>query len=150
MKFRIYILFLFIPLFSFGQTNLIDSIVKAKIIHNSINPVHSILLYVENLDENVIYNKGFGKLDQDLKKVSKNDQFRIASSTKLFVATIILQLVEEGKLKLDDKASFYLKNIDYLDFDSLHLYKEKSYSNKITIGQLLSHRSGLAYIFSDK
>ena len=132
---------------SYGQT---DSIVQAKIIHESENPVHSILLYVENLDKNAIYNKGFGKLDQDLQKVSVNDQFRIASSTKLFVSVIILQLAEEGKLGLNDKASRYVENIDYLDFDNFHIYKEKNCSNEITIEQLLSHRSGLADIFSDK
>jgi len=149
MKFYIYT-FLLLPLFSFGQTEYLDSIATAKIIHESENPVHSILLYVENLDKDVIYNKAFGKLDQNLQKASKNDQFRIASSTKLFVSTIILQLAEEGKLSLNDKASHYLQNINYLDFNNFHIYEEKSCSNEITVKQLLSHRSGLADIFSDK
>lgn len=149
MKFYIYI-FLFLPLFSFGQTDLIDSIARGNIVHESEAPVHNILLYVEHLDENTVYNKAFGRLDQNSQKVSKNDQFRIASSTKLFVATIVLQLAEEGKLNINDKAFRYLKNIDYLDFGNFHIRKGKNYSNKITIKELLSHRSGLADIFSDK
>ncbi len=140
------IIFLFIPLVSFSQ---IDSIVKTRINHESENPVHSILLYIENADKNFIYNKGFGKLNQGGQTVSKNDQFRIASSTKLFVSTIILQLAEERKLNLNDKASLYLKNLNYLNFDNFHLLKEKRLSHEITIKQLLSHRSGLADIFSD-
>lgn len=144
---NLYIILLIIPLVSYGQ---IDSIVKAKIIHESENPVHNILLYVENIDKNTIYNKGFGTLDRNLQKVSANDQFKIASSTKLFVSVIILQLVEEKKISLNDKASHYVENIDYLNFDNFHLYKKKNCSKEITIEQLLSHRSGLADIFSDK
>lgn len=148
MRIHIYF-FLFIPLISCGQADSIGSIAKAKINHESENPVHSILLYIENLDKNFVYNQGVGKLDQNMQAVSKNDQYRIASSTKLFVSTIILQLTEERKLDLNDKASIYLKNIDYLDFDNFHLFKEQRLSDEITIKQLLSHRSGLADIFSD-
>ena len=72
MKFYKYI-FLLLPLFSFGQTEVVDSIAKTKITHESQHPVHSILLYVENLNNGKIYNKAFGKLDQNLQKVSKND-----------------------------------------------------------------------------
>lgn len=148
MKNYLYI-FLFVPLFSFGQTNLIDSIAKAKINYESENPVYSILLYIEDTDRNVVYNKGFGKQGDNLKKISKNSQFKIASSTKLLVSTIILQLAEEGKLQLNDKASKYLKKLHYLDFDNFHTYHKKKYAHQITIQQLLSHRSGLANIFTD-
>lgn len=148
---KLYIsIFLILPLFSFGQTDFIESIAKSKIIHETENPVHSILLYIEDVDKKNVYHKGFGKRDRDEQDVTKNNQFKIASSTKLFVATIILQLVEEGKLKLNDKASQFIKNVEYLDFDKLHIFKEKSYANEITIEHLLSHRSGLADIFSDK
>jgi len=149
MKIQLLIL-LIIPLISYGQSDSITSIAKARISHESENPVHSILLYIEKQDTKYIYNTGFGKLDQDLQAASKNDQFRIASSTKLFVSTVILQLIEEGKLKLNNKASHYLKNIDYLDFGNIHILNNKSFSNEITIKQLLSHRTGLADIFTDK
>ncbi|MEM9548581.1 MAG: serine hydrolase domain-containing protein [Bacteroidota bacterium] len=143
-------IFLFLPLFSIGQTDLIDSITNVKIDHESENPVHSILLYLENLDKEAIYSKIFGNLDPSLKDAPENYQFKIASSTKLFVATLILQLAEEGKLNLNDKASQHLYAVDYLDFDNFHQLEEKIYSRKITIEQLLSHHSGLADIFSDR
>ena len=144
------LILLSIPLLSYGQTDSIASLVKERIDHTSENPVHSILLYLEKLDQGFIYNQGFGKRDKELPAVSENDRFRIASSTKLFVSTIILQLVEEAKLSLNDKASLFLKDIDYLDFEQIHLLDKKSLSDQITIKQLLSHRTGLADIFSDK
>ena len=36
-----------------------------------------------------------------------DDHFRIGSITKTFTGTVILQLVDEGKLKLDDPVSKY-------------------------------------------
>lgn len=146
MKSQLLIL-LIIPFISYGQT---DSIAKARLNYESENPVHSILLYLEKQDTKYLYNTGFGRLGQDLQAASKNDQFRIASSTKLFISTIILQLVEEGKLNLNDKASFYLNKVDYLNFENVHILNNKRFSNEITIKQLLSHRSGLADIFTDK
>ena len=47
--------------------------------------------------------KGKGNSTKISEKSQKNDLFRIASSTKLFVLTMVLQLVEEGKLNLKDK-----------------------------------------------
>ena len=148
---KIYIIILlFVPLISCGQTDSIALIAKSKINLKSENPVHSILLYIEKPVKNYKYNKGFGSSDQPGQVVSKDSQFRIASSTKLFVSIIILQLIEEGKLSLNDKAFRYLKNFKFLDFENFHIFDGKKYSDVITIKQLLSHRSGLSDIFSDK
>ena len=48
------------------------------------------------------------------------------------------------------KAFQDLNNLDYLQLDNLHSFESKSYSNQISIEDLLSHRSGLADIFSDR
>jgi D-alanyl-D-alanine carboxypeptidase len=58
-----------------------------------------------------------------------DDQFRIASITKTFIATAILQLVEEGKLSKTDKLSKW--------------YPEFPNAEKITVGHLLRMRSGI-------
>lgn len=59
---------------------------------------------------------------------------RIGSNTKSWVATVVLQLVSEGKLRLDDAVSTHLPN----------LIATKQYDGrKITIRQLLQHTSGL-------
>lgn len=63
----------------------------------------------------------------------KDDKFkgitRIGSITKVYTVVLIMQLIEEGKLKLDDKLSSYFPKIDG--------------SKKITIQHLLTHQSGI-------
>lgn len=148
---RVYLFaLLIIPLISYGQTDKIASLLELRINHKSENPIHNILIQIDNSDKNSSYSKGFGIKDKDLPLVSGNEQFKIASSTKLFVSTLILQLNEEGKLDLNDRVSKYLKHIDFLDFENLHIYNEKKFADEITIQQLLSHRTGLADIFKDK
>lgn len=142
------IFFIFIPIISFGQTASVDDILKSYIDDKSENPVSSILMLIES--ENISYNKEFSISDNSIENDFQNKQFKIASSTKLFVATIILQLAEEGKLNLNDKANKFLGDIDYLNFKNFHIFNGKKYYKKITIKQLLSHRSGLADIFSDR
>jgi D-alanyl-D-alanine carboxypeptidase len=58
-----------------------------------------------------------------------DDHFRIASITKTFVATVVLQLVEEGKLSLDDHLERFISGIPNGDV--------------ITIRQLLNMTAGI-------
>jgi D-alanyl-D-alanine carboxypeptidase len=61
--------------------------------------------------------------------IPTNAHFRVGSVTKTWTGTVILQLVEEGKLSLSDPVSKYIANVPN--------------GNAITIEQLLSMRSGL-------
>ncbi|MEP7038458.1 MAG: serine hydrolase [Acidobacteriota bacterium] len=80
----------------------------------------------------VVYKKGFGMANMEWEIQNQTDtKFRIGSVTKQFTATLILQLVEEGKIKLDGKLSDYLP--DY----------RKDTGDKITVHQLLNHTSGI-------
>ncbi len=80
----------------------------------------------------VIYKKGFGIADMEWNIPNEADtKFRIGSVTKQFTAALILQLVEEGKIKLDSKLTDYLT--DY----------RKDTGDKVTIHQLLNHTSGI-------
>ena len=74
-------------------------------------------------------------------------QYFIASTTKLFVTVIVLNLASKGKLGLEDPISRYL---DGRTMDGLHVYKGVDYSDKLTIRHLLSHTSGLPDYFEDK
>jgi len=58
-----------------------------------------------------------------------NTKYRIGSSTKMFTAVMIFQLIEEGKIKLDQKLNTYFPDLPNAD--------------KITIQNMLYHRSGL-------
>jgi len=76
-----------------------------------------------------------------------NSRYSIASITKMYTATVIMKLVEEGRIKLDDPISKYLPSEM---IEELHVYQGKDYSQEITIRHLLSHRSGLADYFTER
>lgn len=85
-------------------------------------------------DEKLIYAKGFGFKNIETKeKLDKNTIFHMASVTKLFVGTSVMQLMEKGKLDINHPVKEYLS---YFEIDDPK-YKE------ITIKQMLSHISGL-------
>ena len=67
-----------------------------------------------------------------VKPVSDSTIFNIASCTKTYVATLVLLLQEEGKLKIDDPVNKYLSNKEM-----------PGLNNSVTIRHLLNHTSGL-------
>lgn len=78
------------------------------------------------------YIKAYGVSDIESKTpLNVNSKFRIGSITKTFVAEIILQLVDEGKIRLDDKLSTLLPGTPI------------PYANIITLRNLLNHSSGI-------
>jgi CubicO group peptidase (beta-lactamase class C family) len=66
--------------------------------------------------------------------VGQETQFMIGSTTKLFTATMIMQLVEEDKLDLDKTIAEVLP----------HKASKITNADKITVRHLLQHTSGLA------
>jgi D-alanyl-D-alanine carboxypeptidase len=64
------------------------------------------------------------------RRPNADKRFRIGSVTKTFTATIALQLVAEGRLRLGDTLERYLPGV-------------VPKGDKITVRQLLNHRSGL-------
>lgn len=78
----------------------------------------------------IIYKKAFGFADREWHIPNTiQSKFEIGSLTKQFTAAAILQLVEEGKIHLDDKLSKYIPGF--------------SRGDSITIAMLLNHTSGL-------
>ncbi|MFE3017915.1 serine hydrolase domain-containing protein [Streptomyces sp. NPDC059256] len=63
-----------------------------------------------------------------------NDRFRVASITKTFVATVLLQMEAEGRLDLDDTVDRHLPGV---------VRGNGNDGRKITVRQLLNHTSGL-------
>jgi CubicO group peptidase (beta-lactamase class C family) len=84
-------------------------------------------------DGQVLFQKGYGYADVDEKKPVLPNQtlFRPGSISKLFTATAVMQLVEQGKLDLDRDVN------DYLDFPI-----PKTYPEPVTLRQLLTHTGG--------
>lgn len=84
----------------------------------------------------LVYQKGFGYADLEKKILATaNTSYRIASISKTFTAVVIMQLVEKGKLRLDDTVQHYLPWFRAKN-------KDRDAAN-ITIRQLLSHTAGV-------
>ncbi|MBS2551926.1 beta-lactamase family protein [Catenulispora sp. NL8] len=66
--------------------------------------------------------------------VPKDGEFRIGSATKTFVATVILQLVDEGRLSLDDTVAHWLPGV---------VAGNGNDGGEITVRELLNHTSGI-------
>ena len=83
----------------------------------------------------VVLAKGYGvKSILTKEKVDANTLFGIASNSKAFTSAALAMLVDEGKLKWDDKVIKYLPNFK--------MYNEYV-TNEFTLRDLLTHRSGL-------
>ena len=86
-------------------------------------------------DGKVIHSKGYGLRSlKTMKKVDENTLFGIASNSKAFTAAALGMLVDEGKLKWDDKVRDYIPEFKMYD---------AYVTEEFTIRDLLAHRSGL-------
>jgi CubicO group peptidase (beta-lactamase class C family) len=81
----------------------------------------------------VLFTKGYGWADVEVRRPVDPEEtlFRIASVTKLFTFTAVMQLVEEGRLHLDADVN------SYLDFRIPDTYAEP-----ITLTHLMTHTAG--------
>jgi D-alanyl-D-alanine carboxypeptidase len=83
-------------------------------------------------DGNVLYRRSFGYSQitgAEKKPATAETKYRIASITKMYTAVMIFQLIEEGKLKLTDTLDRFFPQIPN--------------AGRITIAQMLNHRSGI-------
>ena len=128
----------------------IDSIMNSYLVHKGKRPVHNFLLHSKNEATGYEVFKGVGIRGRDDAAIEADYQFKTASITKTFVSVVTLQLVEEGKINLDDRARDYLKDMEFLDFENFMFYNDTAYADRITIEQLLRHTSGIGDIFTDK
>src|SRR5204863_6215305 len=84
-------------------------------------------------DGQVLLAKGYGYADFAAKKpvVAEKTLFRPGSISKVFTATAVMQLVEQGKLDLHRDVN------DYLDFAI-----PKTYPEPVTLRRILTHTAG--------
>lgn len=85
-------------------------------------------------DGQILFAQGYGYSDLANNKpvIANQTLFRIGSVTKLFTWTSVMQLVQQGKLDLNADVNSYLKNLQI----------PATYSQPITIGNLMSHTAG--------
>ena len=109
---------------------------KAKAIDQFISAYHQYDLFNGSAlvaqNGKIILKKNYGKADMGWGIDATSDtKFRIGSITKQFTGMLIIQLKQEGKIKLDDKISTHLP------------WYDKTIGDQITIHHLLTHTSGL-------
>ncbi len=120
---------LILPSFVIAQTKA-EQIDKLMKLHHEYGQFNGSVLVAEK--GKVIYKKGHGLANMEWDIPNQPDtKHRLGSITKQFTSMLIMQLVEEGKLKLDVPITTYLK--DY----------PKSTGEKITIHHLLTHTAGI-------
>jgi CubicO group peptidase (beta-lactamase class C family) len=101
--------------------------------------VHNGFLQIKSADETIDWTFVGGSF-QDGTEVNEAHPFHAASVGKMFTATVIMKLVEDGKLKLEDSIA---EHLPAEIVTGLHIYEGKDHSLSITIAQLLQHTSGL-------
>ena len=84
-------------------------------------------------DGKLLFAKGYGYADVGQKKtvVAEKTLFRVASVSKLFIWTAVMQLAEQGKLDLDRDVN------EYLDFKI-----PEAFEKPITLKNLMTHTAG--------
>jgi len=89
-----------------------------------------------SFNRELIYVKsvGFADIEHGL-KTNENSKYRIGSISKTFTSVLIFKAIEEGKLEIDQTIDHFFPTIEN--------------SSKITIKQLLYHRSGIHNFTAD-
>lgn len=107
-----------------------DAIERLATTYHQLRQFNGTLLVADA--KGIVFKKAYGFANFEWQVPNTPDtKFRIASVTKQFTAMLIMQLVAEGKVKLDDKLTAYLP--DY----------RKDTGDRVTIAQLLNHTSGI-------
>ncbi|MFZ9144627.1 MAG: serine hydrolase domain-containing protein [Aquirufa sp.] len=140
--------------FDLKKLEAIDALVKSYVEKNHL--VGAVTLIVKN--NQLVHYKGHGYADLATKKPMPADAiFRIMSQTKALTSLGILQLFEQGKIRLDQPLSDFIPSFksprvlkDFNAADSS--FTSEPAKREITIRDLLTHSSGIDYagIGSDK
>jgi len=119
------------PSFTPEQIQSMQALVEDAMEHQAM-PGAVVGVWIPSLGE---WTAAFGEADIETgRAMAVSDKVRIASNTKTFVATLVLQLADEGMLGLDDPLEQYIQGVPYGD--------------EITVRNLLDMTSGI-FSFSE-
>ncbi|MDR4968206.1 MAG: serine hydrolase domain-containing protein, partial [Acholeplasmataceae bacterium] len=96
--------------------------------------INHTLMLVKSTDNSFCWKNTYGE------SLSTDTPFWIASITKMFISSIVLLLMEEGKLTLNDQIIRYLPEKLIKD---VHVINGIDYFDQLTIHHLLKHASGI-------
>jgi len=100
---------------------------------------HSVLLGVQSDNGQINFQGSAGEASPD-------SPYFIASITKMFTASVAMQLVDEGRLDLEAPIHQYLSR---LQLGGIHVHKGVDYSKQLKVYQLIHQTSGLADYYED-
>ncbi len=127
------------------DTAAMDNLLSAAVENGDV-PGVSALIYD---DGQVVYQKAFGLRDMERDQpVEMDTVFRIYSMTKPITSALIMDLVEDGKIALDDPVTKYIPELG--DMQVARLGEDgapvlSDQSQPMTIEDLLLHRAGMGY-----
>src|SRR6516162_2908974 len=129
----------------FGATS-IDDTLRQGIARRKIPCVTAMVASADK----IIYTGAFGKRDSASGiDVTPDSMFAIASMTKAITTTAAMQLVEKGKVTLDEPVAKHLPELAKLDvlegFDEAGKPKLRPAKKPVALKHLLTHTSGFAY-----
>src|SRR5439155_3825777 len=115
-----------------GAQRLFESWIRGQMAYRQLPGIAVGVVY----DQELVWAKGFGYADVESRTpVTPATKFRMASHSKLFTATAIMQLRDAGKLRLDDPVSKYLP--------WFKIQPAEPDDPPVTIEELLTHSAGL-------
>lgn len=103
--------------------------------------IHHVTMAVQSGDGRFLWRYAQGEAGPDGRAIGVQTPFFIASVTKLFIACVIWQLHEEGRLDAARPITGYLPAES---LQGLHVLRGKDHTAEITLRHLLGHSSGLA------
>jgi D-alanyl-D-alanine carboxypeptidase len=121
----------------------LDDIVTELVARRTIR--HAVLA-IESDDRTLRLTGAAGQARPDGTPMRPETPFHYASVTKLYTATVVMQLWEQGRLGLDAPITAYLPPEVT---DGLHRLRGVDHSGAVTVRHLLSHTSGLPDYFLD-
>ena len=139
MKIKLVFAILLTPaLFSAGQAQTLDKAKLDQLFDRLLEKNKGMGSLTLAKDGKVLYTRSFGYSQingTEKKPATAATKYRIASITKTYTAVMIFQLVEEKKLRLTDTLDRFFPQIPN--------------AARITIGQILAHRSGIPNFKAD-
>jgi len=140
-----------VPVHEPGQGADIDRVLRAKVEAREIPGVVAMAANAQS----VVYEGAFGfRHLTDGAPMSRDSVFRIASMVKLLTSVAAMQLVEQGRLQLDEPAANIdpvLATVEVLTgFDTKGAPQLRGPHRPVTLRQLLSHSSGFSYPLWDE
>lgn len=100
-------------------------------------------------ERSIVYSGAFGTRDASGPAVAADSIFQIASMTKAITTVAALQLVEQGKVKLEEPVSNHLPQLAQMEvldgFDEAGKPRMRAAKIPVTLKHLLTHTSGICY-----